>query len=133
MGIYRIKYIANKNLVDAILPRREDGCLKWDLKDGEGIYNSVDIDSALKFGYHVEILEGYYWENVNMVFGDYVDFLYQFKKNSSKGSAEYTLAKLMMNGIVISRIPTNSTVPNQLQSVAAIERSNQTLDKAIER
>ena len=35
LGIYRIKYISNKNLIDAILPRREDGCLKWDLRDGE--------------------------------------------------------------------------------------------------
>jgi len=34
-----------------------------------------------------------------MVFGNYIDFLYQFKKTSWKGSAEYTLAKLMMNGL----------------------------------
>jgi hypothetical protein len=47
VGIFRIEYIANKNLIDGILPRREDGRLIWDLKDHMGIYNSVDIDSAL--------------------------------------------------------------------------------------
>jgi hypothetical protein len=36
-GIYKIEYITNKNLVDAILPRREDGRLKWDLKDSVGV------------------------------------------------------------------------------------------------
>ena len=62
LGIFRIKYITNKYLIDAILPRREEGRLKWDLKDGEGIYNSVDIDNALTHGYQIEVLEGYYWE-----------------------------------------------------------------------
>ena len=99
IGIYRIEYITNKNLIDAILPRREEGRLKWDLKDSNGIYNSVDIDNALDQGYKIKIIEGYYWENTESVFDDYIDFLYQFKKNSKKGTAQYTLAKLMMNGL----------------------------------
>ena len=41
VGIYRIEYTTNKNLIDAILPRREEGRLKWDLKDSVGVYNSV--------------------------------------------------------------------------------------------
>ncbi len=57
-GIYRIEYIANKNLLDSILPRRVNGTLIWDLQDGEGIYNSLDIDSALQCGYKIKILEG---------------------------------------------------------------------------
>ena len=42
-GIFKVKYISNKNLIDCILPRRENGKLIWDLKDGEGVYNSVDL------------------------------------------------------------------------------------------
>jgi hypothetical protein len=97
--IYRIEYITNKNLVDAILPRREAGRLKWDLKDSVGVYNSVDIDNALDLGYKIKIIEGYYWEETEYVFDNYINFLYQFKKNSKKGTAQYTLAKLMMNGL----------------------------------
>src|SRR5690606_13418478 len=98
-GIYRIQYVTNKDLIDSILPSREEGRLIWDLKDGCGIYNSIDIDNALKQGYKIKIIEGYYWEKTENVFDNYINYLYQFKKNAKKGSAQYTLAKLMMNGL----------------------------------
>ena len=99
LGIFHIKYITNKYLIDAILPRKEAGQLKWDLKDGEGVYNSIDIDNALTHGYQIEVLEGYYWEKTQMVFDEYIRYLYDFKKKAEKGNAQYTLAKLMMNGL----------------------------------
>ena len=70
--------------------------MKWDLQDSVGIYNSVDIDNALDLGYKIKIIEGYYWEKTERVFDNYID---KFKKNSKKGTAQYTLAKLMMNGL----------------------------------
>ena len=33
VGIYQISYVTNKNLLDGILPRREEGRLIWDLCD----------------------------------------------------------------------------------------------------
>jgi hypothetical protein len=99
VGIFRIEYVTNKNLIDGILPRREDGRLIWDLKDHTGIYNSVDIDNALELGYKIKLVEGYYWEKTENVFDNYINYLYDFKKNANKGSAQYTLAKLMMNGL----------------------------------
>lgn len=99
VGIYRVRYITNKYLIDGILPRREDGRLKWDLKDSEGVYNSVDIDNALQHGYQIEVLGGYYWEQTEMVFDEYIKYLYDFKKKATKGTAQYTLSKLMMNGL----------------------------------
>ena len=99
VGIYQIEYVTNKYLIDAILPRREEGRLKWDLQDSVGVYNSVDIDNALDQGYKIKIVEGYYWEETEYVFDSYINFLYQFKKDSKKGTAQYTLAKLMMNGL----------------------------------
>ena len=99
VGIFRIEYATNKNLIDGILPRREDGRLIWDLKDHTGIYNSVDIDNALELGYKIKLIEGYYWEKTENVFDNYINYLYDFKKNAKKGSAQYTLAKLMMNGL----------------------------------
>ncbi len=61
--------------MDAILPRKVEGRLKWDLKDSEGVYNSVDIDNALTHGYQIEVLEGYYWEKTDMVFDEYIQYL----------------------------------------------------------
>ncbi len=50
-GIFKVEYISNKNLIDCILPRRENGKLIWALKDGDGIYNSIDLNNALICGY----------------------------------------------------------------------------------
>jgi hypothetical protein len=41
----------------------------------------------------------WYWNETAKVFDSYIEFLYQFKKNAKKGTAQYTLAKLMMNGL----------------------------------
>ena len=99
MGIFRVEYVTNKNLIDSVLPRREKGRLIWDLHDSNGVYNSVDIDNALKLGYTIKIIEGYYWEKTSKVFCNYINFLYEFKKQAAKGTAQFTLAKLMMNGL----------------------------------
>jgi hypothetical protein len=98
-GIYRVEYVTNRNLIDAILPRRCEGRLLWDLVDGCGTYNSVDLDNALAHGYQITILEGYYWEQTESVFDNYINYLYGFKKQAKKDSAQYKLAKLMMNGL----------------------------------
>ena len=109
MGIYRIEYKTNKNLAHAVLPRRDlsnnssndcsGGMLKWDLIDSSGVYSSVDIENALKFGYEIEVIDGYYWEHKDFIFRDYINELFQDKKNAKKGTPQYELAKLFMNSL----------------------------------
>ncbi len=58
------------------------------------MYNSVDIDNAISHGYQVKLLEGYYWKQTELVVDGYIKYLYDFKKKATKGTAQYTLAKL---------------------------------------
>jgi len=99
MGIYKIKYVAPKNLLTPILPRKEDGRLKWDLRDGEGWYSSVDIENAKEKGYEIEVITGYYWNETDYVFKEYIEEFYKMKQNSKKGTPAYTTAKLYLNGL----------------------------------
>lgn len=105
MGIYYIKYIPNKYLAHAILPNREPTGLKWTLKSGEGYYTSVDIENAIKYGYDVKMIApksgplGFYWKKGEYIFEEYIDKLFDKKKNAERGSPERALAKLMMNGL----------------------------------
>lgn len=100
MGIYYIKYITNKNLQHSIGGRRDkDGFLKWDLIDSEGWFNSIDIEDMLSNGYKVEIIKGYYWEKTDYIFKEYIEGLFEKKKNSKKGSVKYSLSKLFMNSL----------------------------------
>ena len=99
LGIYHIKFTPNTGLLTPVLPRKEDKKLIWDLKDSEGWYTSVDIQSAIDRGYKIEVLTGFYWTEKARVFKDYIDMLYDKKRNAKKKSTQYRLAKLMMNSV----------------------------------
>lgn len=109
LGIYRVKYFPNKKLYNAPLPSRDkDGGLSWSLEDGEGWYTSVDLDSARRFGYRLEYIEGYYWASSERCFQPYIDYLYTAKDkmkqlkyipNGGYSSALYNQLKLLLNGL----------------------------------
>ena len=101
MSICKINYTPNRYLAHAILPRREELSLKWDLTPNQGWYCSVDIENAIQNGYDVDILEGYYWKKTRLIFVEYIEELYQIKKDAkvSGNKALYNLAKLLMNGL----------------------------------
>jgi hypothetical protein len=63
------------------------------------VYNNVDIEQMRKYGYKVIIKFGYYWEESDYIFRDYIEEFYNVKKNSAKGSPQYGNAKLMLNSI----------------------------------
>jgi DNA polymerase elongation subunit (family B) len=52
----------------------------------------------MKLGYEFEILRGYLFERKN-IFKEYIDLLYEMKANSSKGSADYIIYKLLQNSL----------------------------------
>lgn len=94
--------IPNKELVNAVLPRRDEtGNLHWDLFDiKRGVYNSVDIRRALLMGYKVEkIYRCLYWEKSKRIFEQYINLVFEMKKKAQKDTPQYTVAKLMMNAL----------------------------------
>lgn len=99
MGMYKINYIPNKKLLIPVLPKHEASGLKWNLEDGDGVYSSVDIETARKYGYEIEVLNGVYWEESQPIFKDYIEETYDKKKKAKKGTPAYQVAKLFMNGL----------------------------------
>lgn len=63
-----------------------------------GWYFSEEIYNAMKYGYKFKILRGYLFEK-GFIFREYVDDLYNMKRNSNKGSASYTISKLLLNSL----------------------------------
>ena len=52
----------------------------------------------MKYGYTFKIIKGYLFDS-KLIFTDYVDFLYNLKNNSEKGTANYTISKLLLNSL----------------------------------
>nr|YP_009690259.1 DNA polymerase family B [Porodaedalea pini]QEG57039.1 DNA polymerase family B [Porodaedalea pini] len=63
-----------------------------------GVYFSEEIKNAETFGYKFKILKGYLFEK-GFIFTEYVDFLYKLKANSTKGTPNYLIVKLLLNSL----------------------------------
>ena len=101
LGIYKCKVEKPKNILYPVLPDKNNKqkATNYNLFDGEGVYTSIDIIQARKYGYKIKILYGYYWSESDYIFKDYINEFYEIKKNTPKGTPLYNLAKLMMNAV----------------------------------
>ena len=66
-----------------------------------GTYNSVDIRLLLETGGTCELDYGYFWDNSDYIFKDYVDFYYDLKLKSKKAGdkGNYQRAKDMLTNL----------------------------------
>lgn len=62
----------------------------------KGMYTSIEIENAKKFGYSFEIISGYIFSEGD-VFSEYVTDIYDIKCNSSKATPMYTISKQLLN------------------------------------
>lgn len=100
LGIYLIEYVPPRDLItQPILPKKTPKGLMWDLQPGQGYYTSVDIMNAVRHGYNVTFLSGYYWMESARVFSNYVNHFYEAKRKAKKGTAAYTSAKINLNAL----------------------------------
>jgi len=99
LGIYYVHYTPNKKILTPVLPTHREGKTCWDLLPGEGVYTSVDLETARSFGYTFTVKNGIVWEEKGFVFKNYIEEMFTRKESAVKDSPAYTLAKLFMNGL----------------------------------
>ena len=98
VGFYKVKLEA-PSIEHPIIPRKEiNGRSVYQEGDWTGWYYSEELKNASKLGYKYTILEGYIFSSQN-IFGDFVEELSKMKESSNKNSAEYIIAKLLMNSL----------------------------------
>nr|CAA36327.1 DNA polymerase [Neurospora intermedia] len=101
-GFYNVKVKTPLNLDKPFLPTRLNTPAgtrtAFPLGQWEGWYFSEEILNAMKHGYEFEFIEGYLFEESSM-FDEYIDLLYNIKKNSPKESPWYYISKLLMNSL----------------------------------
>ncbi|NRA92637.1 MAG: hypothetical protein HRU26_08125, partial [Psychroserpens sp.] len=104
-----IKYKPNKYLAQPIHPSKTiDNGLEWSLKDGEGVYTSMEIENMLLYGYEVEVLKhpthkvaGYYWSKSKPIFTKFIEYYYKKKEEAQKNNkpALRMFIKLFLNSL----------------------------------
>lgn len=102
MGLFKVSFSAPNDIEMPVLPKRERQSLAWNLEPGLGWYVSVDLNTAVAYGYTFhELLEAYLFPNAEPVFKSTVDMIYEMKREAkqSGNKAQYNASKLAMNSI----------------------------------
>ena len=114
LGIYEIEFSCpNKKIRHPPLPRKKIITRKsgkevsvgvdWSLLDGKGVYNTIDIQNAIKHGYHIKFTgRALIWKGVsNIIFKTYVDTVYANKVDATRedNQVKRAISKLMMNSL----------------------------------
>jgi hypothetical protein len=81
---------------------------------------STEMDNAIKFGYHFEIIEGYQFEK-DYIFKDFINDLYNLRLQYPKDHPMNLIAKLLMNSLygkfgMKNEITKMEILPNKTQS-----------------
>nr|QWO71398.1 DNA polymerase [Termitomyces sp. T32] len=101
-GFFEVEVTAPKSLRIPLLQTRirsEDGIRTVSpLGTWKGTYFSEEIYNAIKFGYKFKIIRGYLFEK-QKIFSGFVDFIYDLKVKSKRGTPDYLISKLLLNSL----------------------------------
>ena len=114
LGIFEIKFkCTNKSIKHPILPRKKIitqksgkqvfAGVEWSLTDGSGVYNTADIQNAVKHGYQIQFTgTALVYPNVSdNIFKTYVDTVYALKVDATKEENEVKrqICKTLLNSL----------------------------------
>lgn len=107
LGLYLVSFQPSTTLYLAALPKSEEFGLSWDLKEGEGIYTSVDLENAYVAGYKIQLQQGLIYPDQRAIFKEYIEKVYTIKErgdgNASLGippnKSLRQVGKLNMNAL----------------------------------
>jgi len=99
MGLFEVGYIAPKNLRHPILMRKIDDKLISDLENNYGVYSSVELNLAIKYGYQIDIItKGLVWNKTcKTYFTEYAEKIIKLK--TSKEPIRKRIGKLLLNSL----------------------------------
>ena len=101
IGIYDVEIECNQDLIVPVIPRKTPkGGIIWDLIERRGIYTSVDINNALKYGYTIKkIHRGLEWEKTGNIFEEYIMKAYKIKEENDDNPVKRQIGKILMNAL----------------------------------
>lgn len=113
LSIWEIDFKPNKKLMIPVLPHKSfkktavegeeisTNGLKWDLKDRNGVYSSVDIVQAIKAGYWISLKKGLVWNKGEKIFKSYIDVAFKIKQDGERegNEAKRSVGKISQNAL----------------------------------
>lgn len=127
--IAHITFRPNPFLPRGELPVRRKGGISWDVLPGEGWYTSVDIGSALRFGYEICITKGYIWPLSLYIFKKHLEATFAIKQ---EGEAENNPVKRQI-GKLFSNACFGKTLQMLIDSSSTVVQNSSGLQTFVEK
>lgn len=97
--IVKAKIICPENIYAPLLLTKVNGITMAPTGTWTDWYCTVELKNAIKYGYQVEVLEGYHWSNSEHIFEKYVDTLYNLRSTFDKKDPRNLICKLLLNSL----------------------------------
>ena len=87
-----------KNIDIPLLPVKTEDSTIHPVGVWEGMYFSEELKAVMKYGYEIEVKNIYQFSKELGLFNKFIQYFYKLKLKSLKGSVDYSISKLIMNG-----------------------------------
>lgn len=99
LGFFDVSLICD-GLYIPVLPIKYENKLIFPNGEIRGVFFSEELKLALEHGYRIQkIYDGYEFYESDCLFNEYIDYWFDVKKNSKKGSAQELTSKLFLNSL----------------------------------
>lgn len=99
-GIYRCRVTAPEDIPFTFVPMRTPKGVIWPSGKFVTILPTITIDLARKYGYKIEVLEGYYFDDLEYIFDEFVNKCEKLEKEQKAlGSGSYIVYKILRNSL----------------------------------
>ena len=99
LGFYYCRIKAPLDLKHPIIQVRHNDRTIAPVGEFEAMLYSEEIKNALKYGYEITVLRGYYFTEKTTIFKDYISQLYSLRLEYDKSQPMNLIAKLVMNSL----------------------------------
>lgn len=99
-GIYKCKVHASINIPFTFVPVRNGNTVLWPIGDFVTVLPTITIGLARKHGYDIEVIEGYYFDELEYIFDEFVNKCETLEKEQKlAGSGSYIVYKILRNSL----------------------------------
>lgn len=98
-GIVRARIVAPSLIYAPILLTKINDNTVAPTGSGIDWYSTPELENAVKYGYSVQVLEGYHWDKKAKIFSSFVTDLYKLRLTFNKTDPRNLIIKLLLNGL----------------------------------
>lgn len=98
-GIVKCNIIAPDIYAPILLTKTVDDKVIAPIGSWTGWYCSEELKLAQRYGYQIEVIEGYHWSNQEIIFSEYVNKLYDLRLTYPKSDSRNFICKLLLNSL----------------------------------